>query len=215
MLAAILLAFALLIPGSSAGTGRHCQERSQERREPTTLLGLRQEVSPLRHSHGSPEKSKDTVRRSQKLAGKKQLDAALDKVTAARTISPLDMVYASAQKRLEGKLADKALREGNQAMLAGDTAAALAAFRRAAELDPANDYAEQRLHDALPTADELGNARFRARLGETRLEPATGVHSFEYKGDSIRGMQQFAQIVRHRLGGGPGTEATQCAHQAG
>ncbi len=57
--------------------------------------------------------------------------------------------------------------------------AALGAFRRAAELDPTNEYAQQRLRDALPSPDELaGTPMLRAQLGETRLQPDGGSAEF-------------------------------------
>jgi type II secretory pathway component GspD/PulD (secretin) len=198
MLAAILLAIALLIPGSlpaqegaANGVANNATKSNAgaqpcsdyEKNFPTCGIPIAEQ-----------KKAKTLYQESQKLAAKQQFELALEKVKAARAISPLDTVYASSEKMIEEKLAGEALRKGNQAMLAGDAAAALAAFRQAVQIDPSNAYAEQRLHDALPAREDFGTPQFRARLGETRLEPTPGVHSFEYKGDSIHAVQQFAKL---------------------
>ncbi len=208
MLAAVLLAVALLIPGflfgqESAANASNAANNAASgvAINDASTAASAQPCSDYEKSFpscGIPKAEQKRARtiyeQSQKLAAKRQFDLALMKLKAARAISPLDIVYASSQKTLEKKLSAEALREGNQAMLAGDTDSALAAFRQAVEVDPANEYAIQRLHDALPLPEEFGTAQLRARLGETRLEPAPGVHSFEFKGDSIQALQQFARL---------------------
>ncbi len=191
MLAAILLAVALLIPGSILAQQSTAQGDASA--QPCS------DYDKNFHPCGVPETEQQNAtklyRQSLKLVRKKQLEPALEKVKAARAISPLDVVYASTQKAIEERLAAAALREGNQAMLTADAPAALAAFRRAAELDPENEYAQQRLHDAEPAPEESGGAaQQHARLGETRLEPTAEMHSFEFKGDSTQAMQQFAKL---------------------
>ncbi len=103
-------------------------------------------------------------------------------------------MYASAEQAIEEKLVAEELRNGNQAMLTGDVNGALAAFRRATEIDPTNEYAEQRLHDALPATEGFGTTQFRSSIGETRLQPMPGVHSFAFKGNSLQALEQFAKL---------------------
>jgi len=190
MLAAVVLAVALLIPGPLFA--QESAAKSNASAQPCS--DYEKSFPPCGIPEAAQKEARTLYQQSTKLAGKKKFDLALEKVKAARAISPLDTVYASAQKATEEKLAAEALRKGNQAMLTGDATAALVAFRQAVELDPANEYAQQRLHDALPAPEEFGTAQFRARLGETRLEPTPGVHSFEFKGDSTRALQQFAKL---------------------
>lgn len=172
MLAAVLLAVALLIPGflfgqESAANASNAANNAASgvAINDASTAASAQPCSDYEKSFpscGIPKAEQKRARtiyeQSQKLAAKRQFDLALMKLKAARAISPLDIVYASSQKTLEKKLSAEALREGNQAMLAGDTDSALAAFRQAVEVDPANEYAIQRLHDALPLPEELHGA---------------------------------------------------------
>jgi type II secretory pathway component GspD/PulD (secretin) len=194
MLAAVLLAVALLLPGSLLAEESATRSDAKTAASTQPCSDYEKNFPPCGIPEAARKEAKSLYQQSTKLAAKKQFGLALEKVKAARAISPQDAVYASAQKATEEKLSAEALREGDQAMLAGDATAALAAFRQAVEFDPTNDYAQQRLHDALPAPEAFGTAQFRARLGETRLEPAPGVFSFEYKGDSIHAMQQFAKL---------------------
>jgi type II secretory pathway component GspD/PulD (secretin) len=146
-------------------------------------------------SKADKQKAKKLYEQGTKLAREKHFDAALEKVRAAQAISPRDMVYATAVQAVQEQVSAGELRKGNKAMLSGDANSALGAFRRAAELDPTNEYAQQRLRDAFPPPDELaGTPMFRARLGETRLQPVAGVRSFEFKGRSPEALDQFARL---------------------
>ncbi len=190
MVAAILLAIALLIPGSLFA--QETAAKSEASVQPCS--DYEQNFPPCGIPEADRNKAKTIFRQGEKLAGKKQLELALEKMQAARAISPRESVYASAQKAIAEKLAAAELSKGNQAMLTGDVNAALTAFRRAVEIDPTNEYAQQRLHDALPTPEGLGTAQFRVGQGETRLEPTAEVHSFEFKGDSPQALGQFAKL---------------------
>lgn len=190
MVAAILLAIALLIPGSLFAQ----ETAARIDASPQPCSDYEKNFPPCGVPEADQNKSRTFFLQGEKLARKKQFDLALEKLKAARAISPRERVYATAQKAIEERLASEELRKGNQAMLTGDVNAALAAFRRALEIDPTNEYAQQRLHDALPVREESGMAQFRARLGETRLEPAAEVHSFEFKGDSPQALEQFAKL---------------------
>jgi type II secretory pathway component HofQ len=138
-------------------------------------------------------KAKKLYAQGIKLAREKKLNEALEKLKEVRAISPLDIVYQSAEAAIRGRVVSEELRIGNKAMLSGDAAAALGSFRRAAEIDPTNEYAQQRLRDALPIPEELAKVRLRADLGEVRLRPSAGVHSFEFKGSSTQLLGDFAR----------------------
>lgn len=190
MLAALLLAVALLIPGSLFA--QETAAKSDASVQPCS--DYEKSFPPCGIPETDQKKARTIYQQGEKLARKKQFDLALLKLQAARAISPLDTVYASAEKAIEEKLVAEELRKGNQAMLTGDTNDALTAFRRAIEIDPENEYARQRLHDALPAPEEFAAALLRPRLGETRLEPMPEVHSFEFKGSSPQALEQFAKL---------------------
>jgi tetratricopeptide (TPR) repeat protein len=190
MLAAILLAVALLIPGSLLA--QENAAKSDASSQPCS--DFEKGFPPCGIPEADQNKAEQIFHQGEKLARKMKLDLALVKLQAARAISPRERVYAAAEKAIEERLVTEELRKGNQAMLTGDANGALAAFRRALEFDPTNEYALQRLHDALPAPEELGTAQFRARMGETRLEPTAEVHSFEFKGDSSQALEAFAKL---------------------
>ncbi len=190
MVAAILMAVLLLIPGSLFS--QQTAPKSDTRLQPCS--DYEQGFPPCALPEADQNKAKKIFREGEKLARKKQFDLALEKLKAAREISPRERIYVSAEKAIEERLATEELHKGNQAMLSGDVNAALAAFRRAVEIDPTNEYAQQRLHDAMPAPEESAAAQFRPKLGETRLEPQPEVHSFEFKGNSQQALEQFAKL---------------------
>src|SRR6266545_2896982 len=101
-------------------------------------------------SAADARKADALYRQAEKLLQNRQFDEALQKLSAARDISPKDVFFAGAEKLARAQAAAGQVRLGNQALLTGDTTAALDAFRRTLELDPDNVYAAERLHDALP-----------------------------------------------------------------
>jgi type II secretory pathway component GspD/PulD (secretin) len=129
-----------------------------------------------------------------KLARRQQFDEALMKLKAARAISPLDVVYQTVEKALAEKVVATELTKGNQAMQQGDTKAALEMFRHAVEIDPSNEYAEQRLRDVLPAPEEFSPMMLRMGMGETRLQPKEGVQDFEYRGPSTGALEKFGSM---------------------
>jgi general secretion pathway protein D len=191
MLRAAVLAVALLTPGflCAADTPANADTAAQ----PCSDYG--KEFPSCGISKADKKKAKQLYEQAAKLARKKQFDAALEKLNAALEISPRDVIFAMTVRAVQQQAAGGELRKGNQAMQHGDAAAALDAFHRAAGLDPGNQYAEQRLRDALPSPDELpGTPGFRAQLGEVRLEPKPGVQSFEFKGSSPEALEQFTKL---------------------
>ena len=130
---------------------------------------------------------------AQKLLRSGQFDAALEKVRAARSISPADIFFATAEQLIQHQAANAQVRLGDQAMQIGDTTAALTAFRRALELDPGNGYAEERLHAALPPV-QTAVPVLTSGTGELRLEPQPVRHSFHFRGSSPVALQQFSAL---------------------
>src|SRR6266568_2253650 len=149
---------------------------------------------PCGISKADRKKAKALYELGTRLAHSQKYDEALEKLKDARSLSPRDAVYATAQTAIQEKVLSEQLRKGNQAMQKGDKEAALLAFRRAAEISPGDEYAQQRLRDALPPPEEIAEIKLRPEMGETRLQPSAGVHSFEFRGNSTEMMDRFARM---------------------
>jgi len=120
-----------------------------------------------------------------KLKDKGKLDDALDKFSSAAELDPRSLDYITAREIMRQQLALEALKRGNKAMLDHNEIVAMAEFRRALEYDPTNDYALQRLSDALPDyvqPERPVSVVERSTLVE--LQPATQHHDFHFRGDS-------------------------------
>jgi type II secretory pathway component GspD/PulD (secretin) len=193
MLRAALLAIALSIPGVLYAGDEPVQTPAMAR----PLVPACSDYDKRFPSCGLTKAEIKTTRlmyqNAIKLAKKNELEPAFKIMQEVRAISPQDAVYASAEKMIGAKIVSLEMRKGNQAMQRSDATAALTSFRRAAEIDPTNEYAEQRLHDALPAPDEFAAARLTEELADTRLKPAAGVQSFEYRGSSLEFLQQFTK----------------------
>jgi general secretion pathway protein D len=209
-----LLAVALLVPGtlpaaqglpSPAVAAQPCSDHE----ESFPSCGI---------SRADKQKSAALYRQAVKLARRTQFEQALEKLHAALAISPRDTLYATAEQAVREKVAATQVRLGDLAMQQGDATAALSAFRRALELDPANSYASQRLQDALPPAPAAGapsayppapaagapsaypappgaaQAALQAAMGEVRVTPAPGTQSFEFRGSSSAVLEKFAGL---------------------
>ena len=194
MLRTVLLTVALVIPGWLYAGQTPAQAEKPTPATVQTCSDFEKSFPPCGIPKTDKKKAKALYEEARKLERKTQLDAALEKLKAARAISPLDTVYATETQAVAVKVAAAELRKGNQAMQKGDAVAALRAFRRAAEVEPGNEYAQQRLRDALPPAEEAGSVRMGADLGEVRLRPAEGVRSIEFKGNSGEAFAKFASL---------------------
>jgi type II secretory pathway component GspD/PulD (secretin) len=197
MLRAVLLAIAFLSPGlmhagetpparaEVAASAQNAAQPCSDHEKSFPSCGI---------SKANKKKANQLYKQAMKLARKKQFDDALNNLKDARAISPLDTVYSSAEKAIQEKVVAENMGRGNKAMQTGDASTALTSFRRAAEVDPTNEYAQQRLRDALPAHTDLGGAAsLRAEMGETRLRPTSGVQNVDFRGSSTELLRQFAQ----------------------
>jgi type II secretory pathway component GspD/PulD (secretin) len=203
MLRAALLAVALLIPGLTyAGDEPAKTDAPAKGDTPAKVAGAatgqpcsdyQREFPPCGLSKTEKKKAKHLYVQATRLAKKKQLDEALKVMQAVRAIAPQDAVYAGAERAIQEKVISDAMHTGDKAMQKGDANSALGAFRRAVGIDPTNEYAQQRLRDALPAPEQFGPAQLRAEEGETQLRPSTGLQSFDFRGSSTDLLQQFAR----------------------
>ncbi len=202
MLRAALLIAALLLPATVyAAEDIATQRPGPESTAPNTAVAepASPPCSDVRPHFPSCGISKRDVRKAkalylemEKLLHKQKYEEALDKLSAVRAISPRDVFFITAERILKQHAAAAQVRLGDKSLHAGDPPAAMAAFRKALQLDPENTYAAERLHDALPPREPgpvLG-----ADTGEVRLKPLPGTRSFEFRGPSQMALERFAEL---------------------
>jgi general secretion pathway protein D len=124
--------------------------------------------------------------RGLKLERSKNLDEALYEFEEASRLIPQNIEYITAQEVTKQHLAGIHLQRGNDDLFGGRQLEALAEFRNALELDPQNEFAKQRINDA------LGPAPVRAPTPPRVIDSADAIvarpdeakHDIHYTGDS-------------------------------
>ena len=124
--------------------------------------------------------------RGLKLQKSKNLDQAFREFEEAATLVPQDIDYLTARELIRQRLAADHLERGNQELLQGRQVEALAEFRMAETLDPQNEFAQQRMRDALGpiAARSSGPPQIVERKDAISPTPTNGHHDFHFRGDS-------------------------------
>lgn len=115
-----------------------------------------------------------------------KLDEAFSEFEEAARLSPQDVKYITAREMTRQTLASTHLERGNQDMLKGRSAEALAEFRTALNLDPQNEFAQQRVQDAAgpPPSKVAGTPQLVAKEDTIRVRPIDRIADFHYSGDA-------------------------------
>jgi general secretion pathway protein D len=129
-----------------------------------------------------------------KLQRKKRQDEALDQFETAARLAPKDVGYVTALEMTRQQLVFDHLTRGNAEMRDGRQIEALAEFRTALHLDPQNEFARQRLTDALGewAPKTVAAPQVVAQADELRVAPNTAQADFHYRGDSRGLLTQVA-----------------------
>jgi hypothetical protein len=129
-----------------------------------------------------------------RLQREKRMDQAFERFETAARLAPKDVEYLTAREMTRQQIVFDHLELGNAEMLEGRQIEALAAFRSALQLDPQNQFALQRLHDAMGEWAPRTSAtpQVLADSGEIRLAPDSARADIHYRGDS-RGL--LAQVA--------------------
>ena len=90
-----------------------------------------------------------------KLQHRQHMDEAFDQFETAARLVPQDFEYVTAREMTRQQLVFDRLERGNADLLKGRQVEALAEFRGALQLDPRNEFAQQRLGDALGRARKV------------------------------------------------------------
>ena len=139
--------------------------------------------------HG-PKKDLKTARqafaRGLKLEKAQNLDEAFYEFQEAARLVPQNVEYLTAREITRQHLAGMHLEHGNSDLLDGRQVEALAEFRTALSLDPQNEFAEQRINDALGPAPvhAAGPPQVVASADSLTPKPIDGRHDIHYRGDS-------------------------------
>ena len=139
--------------------------------------------------HG-PKKDLKTARqafaRGLKLEKAQNLDEAFYEFQEAARLVPQNVEYLTAREITRQHLAGMHLEHGNSDLLDGRQVEALAEFRTALSLDPQNEFAEQRINDALGPVPvhTAGPPQVVASADSLTPKPIDGRHDIHYRGDS-------------------------------
>jgi general secretion pathway protein D len=104
---------------------------------------------------------------------------------AARLV-PQNVEYVTAREIVRQHLAGQHLERGNSDLLGGKQVEALVEFRAALNLDPQNEFAQQRISDALGPVpiSTAGRPQVVDSADRITLKPIEGHHDIHYRGDS-------------------------------
>jgi general secretion pathway protein D len=119
-------------------------------------------------------------------ASTENLEQAFLEFQEAARLVPQNIEYLTARELTRQHLAGMHLQRGNSALLAGRQVEAMGEFRTALNLDPQNEFARQRMHDAVgPVPVHTASPpQVVASVDELATKPLEGRHDFHYRGDS-------------------------------
>jgi type II secretory pathway component GspD/PulD (secretin) len=124
--------------------------------------------------------------RGLKLEQAKNPDEAFVEFDAAARLIPQNVEYLTAREIVRQQVVALHMERGNNNLQDGRQAEALAEFRIALSMDPQNEFAQQRLRDALGPGliHTSGSPQLVASADAVAPQPQAGHHDFHYRGDS-------------------------------
>ena len=160
------------------------------------LLPCPAELSPARCQPSASEEkeAKQAFRRGLKLE-KSDLRGAYRAFERASELVPRNLDYVTAREISRQQLISERIEQGNRELDSGKSVQALADFREALSLDPANQFARERVRDAL--GDEVRKPSATPTVVEqstvVELVPAENHANFHFRGDA---RELFPAIAR-------------------
>jgi len=140
------------------------------------------------------KKSKTAFSRALKLQKAERFDEAFEEFDTAARLVPRNLDYLTALAMVRQQLVFDHLQRGNQNLTEGKLVEAQAEFRSASNLDPQNEFAQERLRDSLSewSPKATGTARVVAESTGLRVVPNPISHEFHFRGDSHALLMQVA-----------------------
>jgi type II secretory pathway component HofQ len=151
-------------------------------------------VPPPPNAHEIAEAKKEFSAGS-RLKASGRNEAAYEKFVRAAELNPRNVEYATARELTRQELVMAALDRGNKAMSGRNDVVATSEFRKALELDPTNEFARQRLKDAIweDTPAPSHTLQIAQKSLEVELSPSAERKDFHFKGDSRTLLTQIAR----------------------
>jgi type II secretory pathway component GspD/PulD (secretin) len=139
-------------------------------------------------SRKDQKSAKHAFQQGLKLEKSQDFDQAFHAFEEAARLSPINLEYVAAREMTREHLAGVHLDRGNTDLLGGHTTNAVTEFQAALDLDPQNEFAQQRLQAALGAPQvHAGPAQVVAKSDSLATNPvaaALGLHDVHYRGDS-------------------------------
>jgi tetratricopeptide (TPR) repeat protein len=156
-------------------------------------------------SKGDLKNARKEFEKSKKLQDDNQLSDALDHLDRAIELDPRNVDYLSAREIVRQQLISDHIASGNKLLAENETTEALAQFRAALAIDPHNEYALQRLQDAMPLHTATDPAAVSPTIKvvtESKpivATPQGGVRDFHIKGATRNILEQVAASYGMKL----------------
>jgi len=146
-------------------------------------------------SKGDLKDAKSAFKRGVKLQQSSRLDEALEEFETASKLVPQSVDYATVKEFARQQAIFQHMQQGNNALQQGKQIEALASFRSALQIDPKNEFARQRLTDALGEAAPHIQAppKVIAYGGEIQIQPKPDLSDFHFRGDTRELLTRVAQ----------------------
>jgi general secretion pathway protein D len=140
------------------------------------------------------KEANEAFARGLRLQKAKLLDQAFDQFDTAARLAPKNVEYVTVREVSRQQIVFDHLQRGNAELLKNRQIEALAEFRSALHLDPQNEFAQQRLQDAMGewVPKTTSAPQVVADEGEIRVAPNPVTGDFHYRGDGRALLTQIA-----------------------
>ena len=136
------------------------------------------------------KQAREAFQRGLKLESGKHLKDAFEQFDLASRLVPQDVQFLTHRELVKAQLVFDRIERGNALLAENKQSLAVAEFKAALELDSQNEFAQERLADALRVSPPLSPSPIPtmwADMGEIHLQPKNDHATFHYRGD-VRGL---------------------------
>ncbi len=169
---------------------------ADEQQPPLALMSCPEKATDpaCNPSKADLKKSKIAFSKALQLQKAEHFDEAYVEFDTAARLVPKNMEYVTALALVRQQLVFDHLQRGNDDLTKGNMVEAQAEFRSASNLDPENDFAQQRLRDSLTewNPKATGPARVVAEAASVQVFPNAVPQEFHFRGDSHALLTQVA-----------------------